>query len=120
MRKNQLTMWLMLGLLLAALPAMAQMQASTGQIAGTVHDITGAVIPNSTVKVTSDAIGVSRVVTSNEAGLFRVVLLPAGVYQVQASATGFSAVKVSDIAVQVGRTVDVDLKLSVGQIAEAV
>jgi hypothetical protein len=120
MSRFQTVLCLALCLSLASVPALAQSQASTGQIAGTVHDATGAVIPNTAIKVSSDAIGVTRSVTSNEAGLFRVVLLPAGTYQVQASAAGFADVKASNVVVEVGRTVEVDLRLAVGQIAEAV
>ncbi|HWP43995.1 MAG TPA: carboxypeptidase-like regulatory domain-containing protein, partial [Blastocatellia bacterium] len=81
---------LMLALCLAtsAVPAMAQSQASTGQIAGSVVDSQGAAIARATVKVTNTQTGLERKVTTNDNGLYNIVLLPPGVYKVSAEASG--------------------------------
>lgn len=109
-------------LLCLALPAglMAQTQASTGQIAGTVTDSTGAVVPNATVKVSAHAIGVERSMTTNAEGLYRFVLLPAGTYTLEATAPNFASQKLQGVQVQVGRTVDLAITLGLGKVEQTV
>jgi hypothetical protein len=43
-----------------AIPAMAQSQASTGQIAGAVVDSQGAAVPNAAIKATNTQTGLAR------------------------------------------------------------
>jgi hypothetical protein len=114
--------WLMLlaMLALASVPVPAQTQASTGQIAGTVKDPQGAVVPNATVKIKNASIGVDRTVTTNSEGYFRAVLLPAATYEVSVAASGFTEAKLANVVVQVGRSADLELTLAVGKVAETV
>lgn len=90
----------------------AQSQASTGQIAGTVKDSAGALLAGATVKITNPATGFSQTVTTSEDGLFRAVLLPPGNYTVEITQQGFSSAT-STVPVGVGRTAEVNAKLSV-------
>ena len=66
---------------LVLLPAIAH--AQEGQIAGTVRDASGAVIPGVTVEVTSPAL-IERIrsATTDPSGQYRINNLPVGVYQV--------------------------------------
>lgn len=98
----------------------AQSQASTGQIAGTVQDAAGAVVANAQVKISNSDIGIERTLTSSDSGLFRAVLLPAGTYNVTATASGFSTANVKGIVVEVGRTADLNLVMSVGSVEQTV
>src|SRR3954462_12065417 len=61
-----------------AMPALAfgQAQAANGNIEGVVRDGSGAVLPGVTVTVTNTDAGVSRVVVTNDQGLYRALLLP--------------------------------------------
>ena len=104
---------LILGMGLFATQALAQSQASTGQIGGTVKDSAGAVIVGATITVDNAATGFSQTVTSGEGGLYRVVLLPPGNYQVTVRQKGF-ADAVGQVGVGVGRTTDFNVALSVG------
>lgn len=90
----------------------AQSQASTGQISGSVKDSGGAVVAGATIKVTNPATGFTQTYTTNEDGLFRAVLLPSGDYTVDISQQGFSSAT-STVNVGVGRTAEVNVKLSV-------
>ena len=74
-----------------AVDAAAQSQASTGQIAGTVKDSSGAVIPSATVEAFNAATGFKQKTTTGADGFYRMVLLPAGKYQVTATASGFAS-----------------------------
>src|SRR5262245_18866348 len=69
--------------------AVAQSQAANGSIEGIVRDNTGAAIPGVTVTVTNLDTGASRVVTTNQEGVYRAQLLPLGGYQVAAELSGF-------------------------------
>lgn len=100
--------------------AVAQSQASSGQIAGTVTDTTGALVQNSTVKVINKDTALERTVTSNDDGVFTIVLLPAGNYSVTAEASGFAAATIENVVVTVGGATDVKIVIGAGAVQEAV
>ena len=100
---------LLLGL---ATNAAAQSQASTGQIAGTVKDSSGAVIPSATVEAFNAATGFKQKTTTGADGFYRMVLLPAGKYQVTATASGFAS-STGQAEAGVGRTTDLNFSLGV-------
>ncbi len=55
--------------LLLMLPSRAAFaQYDNGSLVGTIHDSSGAAVPNVTVTVTNDATGVASVVKTNEFG----------------------------------------------------
>src|SRR5262245_31989032 len=62
----------------------------TASISGTVSDETKAGIPGATVTVKSTETGAVRVVTTDEAGNYRVLALPVGAYQLTAEKEGFT------------------------------
>jgi hypothetical protein len=105
--------------LLTSAPALAQSQASTGQIAGAIVDSSGDAVKGAAVKVSNSDTGFERTVDTNEDGLFTHVLLPSGNYEVTVDATGFSK-SVAKIQVVVGRTTDVNLTLTAGGVTEEV
>ena len=104
----------------SATAALAQSQASTGQIAGVVIDSQGAAVPKAAVKATNTQTGLERTTNSSDDGLYSIVLLPPGVYKVSAEASGFSAVTIDNVEVAVGRTIDVKLTLGVSGVQEVV
>jgi hypothetical protein len=71
----------------------AQAQAIYGSVYGTVTDKTGAAIPNATITVTDQSKGTAVQVTSNQSGEYTVPNLIPDVYDVKASAAGFSPVE---------------------------
>jgi hypothetical protein len=99
---------------------MAQSQASTGQIAGAVNDNQGAAISKATVKAVNTQTGLERSVTSSEDGLYRIVLLPPGVYKVTVEASGFATTTVDKVEVIVGRTADINVSLGASGAQETV
>ncbi|MGE5111850.1 MAG: carboxypeptidase regulatory-like domain-containing protein [Acidobacteriaceae bacterium] len=116
----RITIIAVIALLIVPAGLMAQIQASTGQILGRITDSTGAAIPGATVTVSDKSIGVQRTTTSNEEGLYRFVLLPAGSYVVEVSAKGFARAKTDKVQVEVGRGVDLPISLSVGSTEQMV
>ena len=113
-----LLMVLCLGL--ASVPALAQSQASSGQITGAVVDNQGAIVANASVKAVNTQTGLERTVTSGEDGIYTIILLPPGIYRVTATAQGFSAITVDNVEVTVGRTIDVKITLGVSGVQEVV
>jgi len=86
---------------ICAIGAMAQSQASTGQIVGTVKNPNGELVPGATVTVTNPANGLSRSVTTNDQGGFTAPNLPSGEYELTTSASGFDS---KSVMVHLGST----------------
>jgi carboxypeptidase family protein len=78
-------------------------QVLKGSISGTVLDPQGAVVSGAQVKATNLATGIALTTTSDNAGLFRFSLIPAGEYKVEVSAQGFKTAVQSNVAVAAGR-----------------
>jgi hypothetical protein len=93
---------------------------STATLAGTVTDPTGAVVANAQVKVHSLATGSDRDVVTDAAGIYVVPSLQPGDYQVQATATGFSAFKVQKVTLDVDQHVTVNMSLALQSAGETV
>ena len=104
----------------AAVPAAAQSQASTGQIAGIVTDSQGAAIARATVTASNTQTGLSRSSTSNDDGLYAILLLPPGMYNVSAEASGFASTNIKAVEVTVGRTFDLKISMSASGVSEVV
>ena len=106
--------------LASSLSPVAAQIGGTGTIKGTVFDPTGAVIPGATVVATNVATGVESRRETTSAGLYVIAPLPAGTYQVSASAAGFRTVLQEDVIVDALSAVEMNLKLEVGATNESV
>ena len=87
---------------------------STAQLQGTVHDPTGAVIPNAKVAIDDASKGYSRETTSDADGHYQFLLLPPGTYTVTASYKGFNTFVSRDVVLTIGEQAQLPLVLSVG------
>ena len=113
----------LLALLLSAaaiLPAAAQSTAINGSIEGVITDDSGAVLPGVTVTITNLDTGDTRVVVTNESGLYRAPLLPLGKYRVAAELQGFKKLEQTGINVSAGQTAVISIKLGVGALTETI
>jgi hypothetical protein len=110
------------GVVLAALmlaPSLAL--AQNAEIAGTVRDSSGGVLPGVTVEVSSPAlIEKTRVVYTDGAGQYRVIALVPGTYRVTFSLTGFSTVVREGITLTAAFTASVDASMAVGAVTETI
>ncbi len=93
---------------------------ATAQIAGTVRDQSGAVIPGAEVKVTQTATGASRTTASNEEGRYIFPTLSLGPYVLEASRDGFTPYMQTGIVLQVDSKLDIDIPLKVGTVGQEV
>lgn len=98
---------------MCALMALAQSQASTGQIVGTVKNPAGELVPGATVLVTNSAIGLARTLTTGDQGEFRAVSLPPGEYTIEVTAQGFGKSSQTGYRVEVGSALTANITLSV-------
>jgi hypothetical protein len=103
--------------LVALLPAAAF--AQEGQIAGTVRDAQGGVMPGVLVEVTSpQLIEKVRSTTTNSDGQYRLTNLPVGTYQVTFSLEGFTKQQQNNVVLSSGFTAPVNATMTVGQLTE--
>jgi carboxypeptidase family protein/TonB-dependent receptor-like protein len=89
-------------------------QATSGTISGTMLDPQGNVVAGATVKIKNLGTGVTREVTSNSSGAYRVPGLPPGLYEVEAAAQGFAGEKRSELELTVAEEIVVNFSLKVG------
>ncbi|HMG37432.1 MAG TPA: carboxypeptidase-like regulatory domain-containing protein, partial [Blastocatellia bacterium] len=102
-----------------SLPTLAQSQ-TTGSIAGTVRDQTGAVIAGVAVTVVSRTTGEKRIVTTNDRGNYAVPLLPPDTYNVIIAANGFKQALIDNVLVAITETKSVNAEITVGDVKESV
>ncbi|MFB3815741.1 MAG: TonB-dependent receptor domain-containing protein [Terriglobales bacterium] len=108
-----------LALLVAGMPFVQAQTATTGQIAGTVVDPTGAVVAGAKITLTSD-VGVRREAVSDAIGRYSFALLPPGSYTVTVSAPSFGAVTLKDVIVRITEITPLTISLKLAEAKEAV
>jgi len=106
--------------LLLSIPLVATGQVTTATMVGTVTDPGGAKVPGAQVMARNVDTGLSRTVTTNDEGDYRIEFLPIGKYTVEVTLAGFKKALLSDVVLQVNETGRVDVALSVGQVSETV
>jgi hypothetical protein len=111
---------LILVALLSVSAALGQTQASGADLQGVVRDSTGAVVPNATVTARHPGTNVSRSATSNDQGLYRIVNLTPGDYDITVEATNFKKAILPKVTLTVGQSAQLDVALEPGQISESV
>src|SRR4029077_276518 len=122
-RKWNYSLQMLLAVLLAAflliLPNSARSQAVNATLSGKIIDASGGSVAKATVTALNVATGLSRLVTSGDAGDYYIPALPAGKYKVTVDFAGFRS-QTKDITLQVGQAADLDFSLSPGAVAEKV
>lgn len=103
---------------LTASPVAAQQ--GTGDIRGQVNDAQGGALPGVTVVARHQQSGLFRETVTAADGRFFIAAMTPGLYEVQASLTGFSRFVQRDVQVEVGQTRAVDVAMAVGTMEEAV
>ncbi len=99
--------------LLLCVPAFSQ--GNAGRIMGTVTDQSGGVVAGATVSVVDVARGVTRTLTTDDAGEYNAPNLTPGQYTVRAEAKGFKKLDRQGVVIEVGKEVRVDLTVQPGE-----
>ncbi len=105
-------------LLLLCLPAYSQ--GGSARILGTVSDQSGGVVAGATVSVLDTERGVTRTLTTDDAGEYNAPNLIPGSYVVRVEANGFKKIERTGIVLEVGKEVRVDLTVQPGEQAQTV
>jgi hypothetical protein len=95
-------------------------QQVTGTIKGVVTDPSGAVIANATVNITNKATGLTRTVTTNDAGEYAAPDLPFGVYRVSVKQASFKESVTDNVDLHVSSTAITNVTLQLGSANEQV
>jgi len=112
--RKSLWVFLAMSLLLVLPSRLAFAQYDNGSLVGTIHDSSGAAVPNVTVTITNEATGVAAVLKTNETGDYEIPSLRVGLYTISASASGYAITEARHITVSVGARERMDLTLKVG------
>src|SRR5580704_12422623 len=86
---------------------------STAELHGTIHDPSGAVVPNAAISIDDPSKGFSRATTSDGAGNYQMLLLPPGTYTITATAAGFAKTTATNVVLTVGEQAQLVLNLAI-------
>lgn len=95
-------------------------QSTTGEIAGTVTDPTGAAVPGVRITFANENTGEVKVVESGATGDYLATQLQVGTYQASVQSDGFRTVERPGIALSALQSLRVDFVLELGQVTETV
>lgn len=94
----------------------AQVQLTSGDIAGTVTDPSGSVIARARVTCTDPERGLSKTSLTDDDGEYRISLVPPGRYNLRVEAGGFATKVLSNVDVRLGATTHVPVSMVVSQV----
>lgn len=95
-------------------------QQGLASITGIVEDASGALLPDVNITVTNKNTAVVTKTTTNGAGVYSVLQLPVGTYNVQAEKQGFKTQIKTDLVLSAEQQAGTNFILTVGQITEKV
>ena len=95
-------------------------QVTGATLSGTVTDASGGAVSGAEITVKNIATGISKNVTADSAGYYTAPNLPAGVYEVRVSATGFTMVVQSNLTLAVGAQQQLNFPMKVGTVTDTV
>jgi hypothetical protein len=93
---------------------------SSGAIAGTVTDPTGATIPGAEVSAKNTSTDAVSTAKADGEGKYVLRNLPAGLYVVQFSSSGFQAYAITNVPVRSSNVTHLDARLNVGSVTQTV
>jgi hypothetical protein len=93
--------------------ALAVAQSTSGNLAGTVYDQTGATVAGASVAAKNMATGVENTTLTTSSGEYRLANLPVGLYVLSVSATGFAPAALTGIPVSLNQTVTSNVTIDV-------
>jgi outer membrane receptor protein involved in Fe transport len=95
-------------------------QGGTGQLSGNVVDANGAVVSGASVKLISGTTAQEREAVSNDSGDFVFTLLPAGLYKLEITASGFRTVTIDEVRINVTQTTTLPIRLDAAAVSGSV
>jgi Carboxypeptidase regulatory-like domain len=99
-------------ILLTAPSATAQ-SLERGEIRGVVYDSSHGLVVGATVTISNPSTGYKRELTTDTTGSYDFAQLLPGVYKIQAEAPGFAATEITDVHIDIGASLSLDITLPV-------
>src|SRR5215469_3982146 len=93
---------------------------ANGTFSGTVTDKRGSVISGATVRVTSQATGLTREAKTDGTGHYLIPLLPVANYTIRAEFSGFQPAEQKDVRLQIDEHRELDFTLVPASVTEKV
>src|SRR5436190_13894587 len=100
--------------------ALFSQAASTGTVAGTVTDPSGAAVVGATVALLDPSTNDSRQTTTNESGRYIFANVPPGTYNLTMNKTGFRVAKFTGQVVNVGSAITLNSTMELGSVSQIV
>jgi hypothetical protein len=95
-------------------------QDVTATITGTVTDPSGAALAGVTVTAKEADRGTIWTAQTNEAGIFSLLHIPIGIYELKAEMKGFKTAVRPSLTLDLNQTARVDFKMAMGQVTETI
>ena len=95
-------------------------QTSLGQIAGTVTDSTGSLLPGASITITNDGTQDIHTIKSDNGGFYVVTNLPIGAYSIQVQKSGFRSEKRTGFSVVADAHLTANFEMQIGSATETV
>jgi len=117
--RNSIASLFILIMLVLVIPRSAWAQA-TASLSGTVHDSTGAVVPQADVTLHNTQTGAERKTETNDVGVYVIVSVVPGEYNLSVNKTGFAAATQEKLTLLVNQNITQDFILRVGSSEQSV
>jgi hypothetical protein len=117
--RSMLVLALAVSSLVLSLGSLGFAQAN-GSFSGTISDKTGGVITGASVKITSQATGLTRETKTDDSGHYLVPLLPVSVYVIHVEAQSFQTTEQKDIRLQIDEQREIDFTLVPASVSQTV
>ena len=109
-----------LGILFGGTRLMAQSQAFTATINGTVTDRSGSLVSGAKITLSSAERGITRTFVTRESGSYTITLLPPADYSLKVEQPGFQTYEQRGISLAAGSSATQDIVISVGAVSQEV
>jgi hypothetical protein len=95
-------------------------QTAAGVITGSITDSSGAAVAGAKVGLTHQETNQTRAQLSNSVGIYEFRALPRGLYSIEVEKPGFKKEEVRSLQLTVAETLQVNIRLELGQVTESV
>ncbi|MGZ5475935.1 MAG: TonB-dependent receptor [Thermoanaerobaculia bacterium] len=103
---------------LAAIAVPLAAQQGTTEIRGRILDPQGAALPGVTVMIKNEDTGMYRQTVSDKDGVYFISGVTPGTFELTAELTGFNTFKRQHQRLEIGKTANIDAKMSLGSVTE--